>query len=169
MIGRVVFDHGALPGSFKDIRDENTICRKLIISVIRDECLLTFPERLLSNRTMREITDVLEKRMSAPPAGATSKKNPAIITINDIIGRMPSITIRRLGQSTKTRLRLRAAKHGRSTEAEAREILNQVLATQRSGPSKLVESIRGRFSRLGGVELPNLRREPMRSPPRFSK
>jgi tRNA(Ile)-lysidine synthase TilS/MesJ len=37
VIGRVLFDHGALPGSFKDIRDKNTICRKLIIPVIRDE------------------------------------------------------------------------------------------------------------------------------------
>ncbi len=82
---------------------------------------------------------------------------------------MASITIRRLGQSTKMRLRLRAAKHGRSMEEEVREILKQALAAESSGPSNLVQSIRRRFSAFGGVELPNLPREPMRPPPRFSK
>ncbi|MGB9484958.1 MAG: hypothetical protein WCD04_02425 [Terriglobia bacterium] len=41
MIGRVLFDHGTLPGSFKDIPHKNTICRKPITAVIRDEYFLT--------------------------------------------------------------------------------------------------------------------------------
>jgi plasmid stability protein len=82
---------------------------------------------------------------------------------------MASITIRQLDEATKTRLRVRAAKHGRSMEEEAREILKVVLTAERSGPSSLVESIRRRFQSVGGVELPDLPREPLRQPPRFSK
>lgn len=82
---------------------------------------------------------------------------------------MASITIRQLEESTKTRLRMRAASHGRSMEEEAREILKGVLTTERAGPSNLAVSIRRRFGTLGGIELPDLPREPMRRPPRFSK
>lgn len=41
-----------------------------------------------------------------------------------------AITIRKLPEETKQKLRMRAAEHGRSMEAEAREIL----VTQLSGP-----------------------------------
>ncbi len=64
VIGRVLFDHGALPGPCKDIRDKNTICRKLIIPVIRDEYLLTCyqVENALKDLTYQEILapDVME-------------------------------------------------------------------------------------------------------------
>ena len=40
---------------------------------------------------------------------------------------MASIVIRRLDDSVKARLRLRAAEHGRSMEEEAREILKSAL------------------------------------------
>ncbi len=43
---------------------------------------------------------------------------------------MASITIRRLDDNVKARLRVQAAKHGRSMEEEAREILKVGLATQ---------------------------------------
>ena len=36
---------------------------------------------------------------------------------------MAAITIRKLDEATKVRLRVRAAQHGRSMEEEAREIL----------------------------------------------
>src|SRR5215216_2944498 len=49
--------------------------------------------------------------------------------INAIISYMATILIRRLDESTKARLRIRAAQHGRSMEEEAREILRQAVAT----------------------------------------
>ena len=93
----------------------------------------------------------------------------AIIEICDSIDGMASITIRQLEASTKTRLRMRAASHGRSMEQEAREILKVVLTTEKTGPSNLADSIRRRFQALGGVELPDLPRELMRQAIRFSK
>ncbi len=82
---------------------------------------------------------------------------------------MATITIRRLDPSTKTRLRVRAAHHGRSMEEEAREILKGALTGQESGQPNLAASIRRRFAPLGGVELADLPREPMREPPRFGR
>jgi len=75
---------------------------------------------------------------------------------------MGSITIRQLDHSTKERLRLRAARHGRSMEAEAREILKQALATGDSPAADLAEAIRRRFAPLGGVELDLPPREELR-------
>ena len=46
-----------------------------------------------------------------------------------------SVTIRSLDRQLKSRLRVRAAQHGRSMEEEAREILRTVLA---EGPAQLV-------------------------------
>ena len=54
-------------------------------------------------------------------------------------------------------------------EEEAREILNEALANQKTCQSNLAESIRTRFASLEGVDLPDLPREPMRRPPRFAK
>ncbi|HLY60243.1 MAG TPA: plasmid stabilization protein [Terriglobia bacterium] len=82
---------------------------------------------------------------------------------------MASITIRRLEASTKTRLRIRAASRGRSMEQEAREILRAALTAEKTGPSNLTDSIRRRFKAVGGVELPDLPREPMRQAIRFGK
>ncbi|HXF87362.1 MAG TPA: plasmid stabilization protein, partial [Xanthobacteraceae bacterium] len=41
---------------------------------------------------------------------------------------MPSLTVRQLDEGTKKRLRLRAAKHGRSVEDEVRSILRAAAA-----------------------------------------
>jgi plasmid stability protein len=81
---------------------------------------------------------------------------------------MASITIRRLHESLKARLRVRAAHHGRSMEEEVRQILKGALINQTPGPN-LAESIRGRFAPLGGVELATPRREAMRRPPKLGK
>lgn len=82
---------------------------------------------------------------------------------------MATIIVRRLDESTKTRLRMRAASHGRSMEEEAREILKVALTGERAGPSNLAESIRRRLAAVGGVELPSLLRERMRQPPQFDR
>ena len=75
---------------------------------------------------------------------------------------MPSITLRNLDAGLKARLRVRAAEHGRSMEEEARDILRAALSRKRSQPGNLAAAIRARFARLGGVEMPEPRREPMR-------
>lgn len=82
---------------------------------------------------------------------------------------MASITIRRLEEGTKERLRVRASRHGRSMEEETREILKVVLTAKAGTERNLAESIRRRFAALGGVEFPDVPREPMRQPPKFGK
>ena len=82
---------------------------------------------------------------------------------------MASITIRRLEDATKERLRIRASRHGRSMEEEAREILRAALSGRRAPARNLAESIRRRLAAVGGVELPRLPREPIREPPRFDR
>ena len=49
-------------------------------------------------------------------------------------------------------------------EEEAREILEVALTRKGTTERNLAESIRRRFAALGGVELADLPREPMRRP-----
>jgi plasmid stability protein len=81
---------------------------------------------------------------------------------------MASITIRKLPENTKRRLRLRAARNGRSMEQEARNLLETALsgpeAQTESRPKNLAEAIREIFAPLGGVELKIPPRGPIRDP-----
>ncbi len=80
---------------------------------------------------------------------------------------MASITIRQLPETTKRKLRIRAAQHNRSMEQEAREILKNALNqshVQHSQPKNLAQAIRDIFAPLGGVELQIPRRGPIRDP-----
>lgn len=80
---------------------------------------------------------------------------------------MASITIRNLDDGVKTRLRVRAAKHGRSMEEEARIILRE--AVERGPrPKNLASAVRARFAPFGGVELDIPPRRPAREPPPFA-
>jgi antitoxin FitA len=67
---------------------------------------------------------------------------------------MATLTIRNMDAAVKARLRVRAARHGRSMEAEARTILSEAVAAEpdESEPN-LAEAIRRRFAPLGGVDL----------------
>jgi plasmid stability protein len=78
---------------------------------------------------------------------------------------MASITIRKLDDTLKARLRLYAARHGRSMEDAAREILRAALAEQPRSPTNLADAIRRRFAPLGGVDLVLPPREKLREPP----
>jgi len=78
---------------------------------------------------------------------------------------MASITIRKLDEQTKARLRVRAAHRKRSMEDEARNILRAALAKETTTPRNLAEAVRRRFRPLGGVELRLSVREPTREPP----
>lgn len=81
---------------------------------------------------------------------------------------MSSLTIRNLDPGLKERLRVRAAEHGHSMEAEARRILQTALKPQARRPtSNLYERIRTRLAPLGGVDLDLPTRAPDRDPPRF--
>jgi plasmid stability protein len=66
---------------------------------------------------------------------------------------MATLTIRQLDENTKTRLRVRAAHHGRSMEEEAREILRSALTASSPVRRNLAEAIRRRFAEFGGLEL----------------
>ena len=80
---------------------------------------------------------------------------------------MASITIRNIEETLKTRLRVQAAFNRRSMEDEARDILRSSLNREPVAPGNLVASVRARFARLGGIDLPSVPREPMREPPSF--
>ena len=82
---------------------------------------------------------------------------------------MASLTIRRLDETVKAKLRMRAARHGRSMEEEARQILKAGLKGKESPRLNLAESIRRHIDPLGGAELVIPKREPVRNPPRFTK
>ncbi len=78
------------------------------------------------------------------------------------------LTIRNIDPAIKERLRVRAAEHGHSMEAEARAILQTALkGPGRSLSRNLFERVQARFAPLGGVELDLPRRELTRDPPRF--
>jgi plasmid stability protein len=76
----------------------------------------------------------------------------AINAINAIIDGMASITIRKLPENTKRRLRIRAAYNGHSMEQEARELLEAEL-TRAEGeplgrsPARIVTPASRRLSR----------------------
>jgi plasmid stability protein len=69
---------------------------------------------------------------------------------------MATIVIRKLDESVKRKLQIRAARNGRSMEAEAREILSD-LVINTSRPARrggLGNALRKRFAPFGGVDLP---------------
>ena len=80
---------------------------------------------------------------------------------------MASIIIRNLEEGVKTRLRVRAARNGRSMEEEARVILRRAVGRGPVPAEGLGTALRELFKPLGGVELDIPAREPMRDLPRF--
>lgn len=65
---------------------------------------------------------------------------------------MAVLTIRGLDEQTHARLRVEAARHGRSMEAEVRAILQERFAAQ--APERgLGTRIHERFAALGGMDL----------------
>ena len=81
---------------------------------------------------------------------------------------MASITIRKLDDKVKARLRIRAAEHRRSMEEEARIILREAVMPGPPSPRDLAAFTRECFAPFGGVELELPPRGPMREPPDFS-
>lgn len=81
---------------------------------------------------------------------------------------MASLTIRNLDNNLKAQLRQRAARHGRSMEAEARIILAQTLNAP-VGAENLATAIHRRFESLGMESLPIPPRQAVRNPPEFGE
>jgi plasmid stability protein len=75
-----------------------------------------------------------------------------------------TLTIRNLDDELKARLRVRAAERGHSMEEEVRQVLRLALRGA-SGPAGLGTRIAARFQRVGGVDLPAVRRSAPRPSP----
>ena len=80
---------------------------------------------------------------------------------------MARVTVHNLDEGLKRRLRIRAAKHGKSVEQEARDILRAALDHESPQGTDLASTIRARFAPLGGVDLDLPSREPVRQPPDY--
>lgn len=65
---------------------------------------------------------------------------------------MAAVSIRNLDERVKERLRVRAARHGRSMEAEMRAILTEAV-TEPEEVDGLFKALADRFAGLGGVDL----------------
>ncbi len=65
---------------------------------------------------------------------------------------MAALNIRNLDESAKRRLQVRAARHGRSMEAEARAILSEAVR-EPANSAGLFTTLLDRFGELGGVDL----------------
>jgi antitoxin FitA len=65
---------------------------------------------------------------------------------------LATLSIRNLDDGMRERLRVRAARHGRSMEAEVRAILTDAVAEPGQSPD-LFHTLMGRFGEPGGAEL----------------
>ncbi|MBK7119861.1 MAG: pantothenate metabolism flavoprotein [Comamonadaceae bacterium] len=78
---------------------------------------------------------------------------------------MSSLTVRNLDESVKNRLRVRAARHGRSMEEEVRQILQNIVAPEQAGQVSFAERVNSRFAGLHVDSLPIPARQLARKPP----
>jgi plasmid stability protein len=96
----------------------------------------------------------------------------SLITMQSMIAiqeeNMASLTIRNLDNNVKSQLRQRAARHGRSMEAEARIILAQTLNVPVM-EQNLAVAIHRRFESLDIESLPIPPRQAVRNPPEFGE
>jgi plasmid stability protein len=80
---------------------------------------------------------------------------------------MSSVTIRNLDPGVKEQLRQRAARHGRSMEAELRAIVSAAVRDDAAPALNLAEAIRRRFAPVGGADLESHPPVTPRAPPTF--
>ena len=83
---------------------------------------------------------------------------------------MTSIIIPNVDDDLEQRLKVRAAEHGRSIEAEARAILRLALGVSENEATtvgNLGDSIRAIVEPLGGIEFDIPPRKQVREPPKF--
>lgn len=66
---------------------------------------------------------------------------------------MAAISVRDLDNDVASRLKVRAARHGRSMEAEIRAILTDAVVAVDDEQVNLAQAVRERFVAIGGVDL----------------
>lgn len=66
---------------------------------------------------------------------------------------MAAISVRDLDEEVAARLKVRAARHGRSMEAEVRAILASAVSEAADERPNLAQAIRQRFATIGGAEV----------------
>jgi antitoxin FitA len=100
----------------------------------------------------------------------------ACIDCNAYIGGMTTsthhtttLTIRNVDVGLREQLRVRAAGHGHSMEAELRAILRETLGREQGIELNMGEAIRRRFAPFGGVELESHPPVAIGQPPRFDE
>lgn len=62
-----------------------------------------------------------------------------------------TLTIRNLPEPVKQKLRMQAASHGRSMEAEAREILTHAVTAPENQGAEVTANSKGKFDHLVGI------------------
>ena len=81
---------------------------------------------------------------------------------------MASLTIRKLSDDAKRKLRVQAARNSRSMEEEARRIIEDAVRPAKTKKRNLAEEIHRIVAPVGGIELDLPPRRPVRDPPDFS-
>ncbi|WP_020179417.1 hypothetical protein [Methylopila sp. M107] len=66
---------------------------------------------------------------------------------------MASLTVRRIDERVKAKLKERAARNGRPLEAELRSVLTALAEAEPADRRNMAERIRARVEPLGGAEL----------------
>jgi len=80
---------------------------------------------------------------------------------------MGNLLIRNLDDRVKSKIRVRAARHGRSMEEEARRLLTTAVQRSPANEGGFGTAVRRRFASLGSMKLERLPRETMRDPPKL--
>jgi antitoxin FitA len=82
---------------------------------------------------------------------------------------MASVTTMNIDEAVAQRLKARAAAHGRSMEAEAKDILSTALGGElpERVPDNLNDAIRAIVEPIGGIEFELAPRQLVRDPPNF--
>jgi antitoxin FitA len=82
---------------------------------------------------------------------------------------MSNITLHQLAPQLTQRLQQRAHQNGRTIEAEITAILASILLPEEPHPVELdlATALEQRFAAIGEFDIPELPREPIRTPPLF--
>lgn len=92
-----------------------------------------------------------KQRLSGRKGGA-SRNTASIDSTREAVIALAAVSIRDLDDRVKDRLRIRAARHGRSMEAEIRAILTDAVSEPGEAEG-LFQALLDRFGELGGVDL----------------
>lgn len=77
---------------------------------------------------------------------------------HDILSAMAQLVVRHLDDDVKTKLQIRARRHGRSTEEEIRQILTNAVREEGGARPPLGSRLAARFAGIGlDDEIPELR------------